>query len=34
VRVVVDGRRITDPARWAGAEVIVLGAPSTTVQRT
>ncbi|MBW8736015.1 MAG: nucleotide sugar dehydrogenase [Streptomyces turgidiscabies] len=33
VRVVVDGRRITDPGRWAGAEVIVLGAPSRTAQR-
>ncbi|GAP48579.1 nucleotide sugar dehydrogenase [Streptomyces azureus] len=33
VRVVVDGRRITDPDRWAGAEVIVLGAPSPTAQR-
>ncbi|MEU1267068.1 nucleotide sugar dehydrogenase [Streptomyces sp. NPDC005799] len=30
VRVVVDGRRITDPDRWAGAEVILLGAPSRT----
>ncbi|TLS46424.1 nucleotide sugar dehydrogenase [Streptomyces montanus] len=30
VRVVVDGRRITDPGRWAGAEVIVLGSPSQT----
>jgi nucleotide sugar dehydrogenase len=33
VRVVVDGRRITDPDRWAGAEVILLGAPTRTAQR-
>jgi UDP-N-acetyl-D-mannosaminuronate dehydrogenase len=33
VRVVVDGRRITDPGRWAGAEVILLGAPSPAAQR-
>ncbi|WP_420033933.1 nucleotide sugar dehydrogenase [Streptomyces sp. cg28] len=27
VRVLVDGRRITDPARWPGVRRIVLGAP-------
>jgi hypothetical protein len=25
VRVLVDGRRVTDPARWAGVERIVIG---------
>ncbi|MFF7892613.1 nucleotide sugar dehydrogenase [Streptomyces sp. NPDC007907] len=33
VRVVVDGRRILDRDRWAGAEVIVLGATSPAAQR-
>ncbi|MER7175887.1 nucleotide sugar dehydrogenase [Streptomyces mesophilus] len=28
VRVLVDGRRVTDPARWEGVRRIVLGAPS------
>ncbi|NEB81018.1 nucleotide sugar dehydrogenase [Streptomyces sp. SID14478] len=28
VRVVVDGRRVTDPARWEGVRRVVLGAPS------
>jgi nucleotide sugar dehydrogenase len=28
VRVLVDGRRITDPARWPGVRRIVLGGPS------
>jgi nucleotide sugar dehydrogenase len=27
VRVLVDGRRVTDPARWAGVQRIVLGGP-------
>jgi nucleotide sugar dehydrogenase len=28
VRVLVDGRRVTEPARWTGVARIVLGAPS------
>jgi UDP-N-acetyl-D-mannosaminuronate dehydrogenase len=28
-RVLVDGRRVTDPLRWAGVDRHVLGEPST-----
>ncbi|OLT12030.1 nucleotide sugar dehydrogenase [Actinomadura sp. CNU-125] len=27
VKVLVDGRRVTDPARWTGADRVVIGAP-------
>ncbi|QFG22368.1 nucleotide sugar dehydrogenase [Actinomadura sp. WMMB 499] len=28
VKVLVDGRRVTDPARWTGADRVVIGAPA------
>ncbi|MCP9951225.1 hypothetical protein [Actinomadura madurae] len=28
VKALVDGRRITDPARWPGVEHVVIGGPA------
>ncbi|HET7385987.1 MAG TPA: nucleotide sugar dehydrogenase [Nocardioidaceae bacterium] len=30
VKVIVDGRRVTDPAKWTGVRRIVIGGPSAT----